>query len=77
MATATITKNEFKLLLNNGVSPATGAVKTNTVKVADLTNTAVDATSAAALVTIANNLEPIFSKSVYDTVAVQTSSLSN
>lgn len=77
MATATITKNEFKLLLNNGVSPSTGAVKTNTVKVADLTNTAVDATSAAALVTIANNLEPIFSKSVYDTVAVQTSSLSN
>lgn len=77
MATTTITKNEFKLLLNNGVSPTTGAVKTNTVKVADLTNTAVDATSAAALVSIADNLSFILSKSVYETVAVQTMTLSN
>ena len=74
MASLVIQKNEFKVLLNNGVTTQ-GTVRTNTVKVADLALTAVDATTAASLINIADAIEMILSKSIYETVVVQTTQL--
>ena len=76
MATTTITKNEFKILLNNGTTTA-GGIRTLTNKIFDLQATTVTDTVATALDAVVGTLTPLFSKSIYDSIVVTTAQVHN
>lgn len=60
--TNTLTKVSVKMLLNNGVDPSTGVIKTVSVSLGSLSHTGYDDTKMMAVV---GALSPCLTKSVY------------
>ena len=73
------TKSELRVYLNNGTT-TTGAVKTVTVKLADLNATTMASATTeqlTLLMTLSTTIADILTKSVYYTAITSTSQLTN
>ena len=72
-------KSELRVYLNNGTT-TTGAVKTVTVKLADLNPTAISTATTeqlALLMALSTTTTDIFTKTIYQTAITSTSQLTN